>query len=127
MYSGPFKASYDACNARLHGPADAFIKVADPVNFRTFYSCLCPTDSTVLPTLNNIGQKSVWVGEVQRAMEKLGYKIPGLQGEPGVPTAWGQFTAETASVIVKFQTDTSLPRTGIVAQSTWDTVKASVC
>lgn len=127
LYAGPFQAAYDACDARLHGPSDAFIKIVDPDNFKTFYSCLCPTESSTLPVLQTVGQTTVWVGELQRAMEKLGYDIPGLQGEAGVPVAWGQFTADTSTAIKKFQTSSGLPATGKVDATTWDSLKAGVC
>ena len=125
LYAGPFASPYDGCDARLHSPADSFIKVVDTVNFGNYYSCMCPANST--PPALSPGSKGPWVGEVQRALSGNTYAIPGLEGEPGVPDAWGTYNADTVAAVKRFQTDHGLTATGNMDAASWQSLSSSFC
>jgi len=125
LYAGPFLSPSDGCDARLHSPSDSFIKIVDADNYTNFYSCMCPPNAAP-PTLGT-GSKGPWVGEAQRALSKHGYAIPGLQGETGVPVAWGIYNDDTVAAVKHFQTDHALPPTGSLDAASWQSMSAAFC
>jgi len=109
----------------LPTPSDSFIKIVDADNYTNFYSCMCPPNAAP-PTLGT-GSKGPWVGEAQRALSKHGYAIPGLQGETGVPVAWGIYNDDTVAAVKHFQTDHALPPTGSLDAASWQSMSAAFC
>ena len=127
LYSGPYASADDACDARLHSPADAFIKIIDPARHNDFFSCLCKPTYSSLPVLSKVGEKSSWVGDLQRALHTHGYSIAGLDGTPGEPDTWGVYTDQTRTAVQRYQTDQSLPADGTVGATTWQALQLSYC
>ncbi len=121
LYSGPFAGEYDGCSARLAGPADAYIKPADPATAKSFISCLCPAAIASLPVIGP-ASTGAWVGELQRVLgNKLKQKIGDLTGH------WGTVTPATQAAVVAFQTAGGLPATGTVDAATWTALQAAAC
>ncbi len=122
LYAGPYRGQYDGCAARLAGPADAFIKGADPGNSRAYISCLCPADAGRLPQITSVGQQGVWIGEAQRALgNRLNVNIPDLDGH------WGVFTQGTRDAVRRFQKSAGVPATGALDTRTWGKLQSAQC
>jgi hypothetical protein len=129
LYAGPFASPYDACATRLASPADAFIKGTTSQTAGDYVSCECPADSRSLPVIATPQQQGVWVGELQRILNnRLEYSIKDLNSPiAGNPTAWGTFSPDTSSAVMRFQSDESLPATGQVDAATWAALQAAQC
>lgn len=122
LYAGPFASRYDGCAARLAGPADAFLKGADPARAQEYVSCLCPARTAGLPQYSALGQQGVWVGELQRVLgNRLNISIADLAGN------WGTFTPGTKAAVQRFQQEKKLPATGGVDSRTWKALQAANC
>jgi len=129
-YVGPFATWADGCPARLSSPPDAFIKSTDPGSVDTFLTCLCPAGVGDLPAITTVGQRGVWVGELQRVLGAgLDYQIGNINADPaaGNPGHWGEYTTETAAAVGRFQADHRLPRTEGVDRDTWGSLQAARC
>ncbi len=129
LYAGPFASPADACPARLASPADAFIKSTTP-DVTTVISCVCPADPNSLPKITTVGQRDVWVGELQRVLGgKLDYDVGEINADPaaGDPGRWGTYTDETAAAVGRFQADSNLPQSRQVDAATWSALRAQGC
>jgi hypothetical protein len=129
LYAGPFGTPTDACPARLASPADAFIKGTTP-DVTSVISCVCPADPNSLPKITTVGQRDVWVGELQRILGgKLDYDVGEINADPaaGDPGRWGVYTDETAAAVGRFQLDSNLPNSRQVDAATWSALKAQGC
>ncbi|MGS0686182.1 peptidoglycan-binding domain-containing protein [Nakamurella sp. GG22] len=129
LYAGPFASPADACPARLLSPADAFIKSTTP-DVTTVISCVCPADPNSLPKITTVGQRDVWVGELQRVLgAKLDYDVGEINADPAAGDAgrWGIYTDETAAAVGRFQADSNLPQSRQVDAATWSALRAQGC
>ncbi|WP_395725238.1 peptidoglycan-binding protein [Nakamurella sp.] len=129
-YAGPFATWADGCPARLSSPPDAFIKSTDPGSVDTFLTCLCPAGVGDLPAITTVGQRGVWVGELQRVLGAgLDYQVGSINADAaaGNPGHWGEYTTETAAAVGRFQADHGLPRTEQVDRDTWAGLQAARC
>jgi hypothetical protein len=122
LYSGPFGGLGDACNDRLSGPYDAYVKGANPGTAGTFYSCICPVAPNRLPDVGQNGQTGQWVGELQRMLGHLRYGVGGLDN-----STWGVYTDGTRAAVQRFQSDHHLKATGVVNAKTWAAIKSAGC
>lgn len=128
LYSGPFATWEAACPDRLGAPPDAFIKPTDPPSARAFLTCLCPADTTALPAITTLGERGVWVGELQRVLGAgLDYDVGPINASDGDPGHWGEYTDQTAAAIGRFQADQGLPVTRQVDATTWSRLKSARC
>lgn len=130
LYAGPFGSPYDACPARLASPPDAFIKGTTTASAGDFISCLCPATASQLPTIAEVGQQDVWVGELQRVLgAALDYDVGAINADPatGSPGRWGTYIAETATAVGKFQAANGLPVTDQVDTATWSALQSKTC
>ena len=128
LYSGPFDAWEAACPDRLGAPPDAFIKPTDPASVGAFLTCLCPADSTVLPAITTVGERGVWVGELQRVLGAgLDYDVGPINASAGDPGHWGEYTEQTAAAVGRFQADQGLPVTRQVDATTWSRLRSARC
>ena len=129
LYAGPFASPADACPARLASPADAFIKGTTP-DVTSVISCVCPADPNSLPKITTVGQRNVWVGELQRVLGgKLDYDVGDINADPaaGDPGRWGIYTDETAAAVGRFQADNNLAQSRQVDSTTWSALRAQGC
>jgi hypothetical protein len=123
LYAGPFRQPYDACQDRIAGPYDAFIKGASPETASDFVSCICPVRPRSLPRFDRVGTHGQWVGELQRMLAShLRYRIDDL----GIDT-WGVYTPGTKAAVQRFQTDNRLPGNGRVDSRTWSKLQSAGC
>lgn len=123
LYVGTFPSPYDGCDARLAGPADAFIRSTSP-GTNEFISCLCPAAPASLPTIVTPGQTSVWVGELQRLLGHSDYGIDDIEGSS---KNWGIYTSDTKAAVIRFQADHGLPADGSVGAKTWTALQTAIC
>jgi hypothetical protein len=123
LYSGPFGDIRDACNDRLAGPYDAYIKGGNPGTAGSFYSCICPARPHRLPTVSSVGQTGQWIGELQRMLgAHLRYSVGGLDN-----SSWGVYTGATQAAVQRFQTDHHLHPNGVVDANTWAAIQSAGC
>lgn len=128
LYSGPFATWEAACPDRLGAPPDSFIKPTDPSSAQAFLTCLCPADATALPAITTVGDRGVWVGELQRVLGAgLDYDIGPINASDGDPGHWGEYTDQTAAAVGRFQADQGLPVTRQVDAATWSRLKSARC
>lgn len=123
LWAGPFPGPYDGCSSRLSGPYDAFIKGANPDTASKYVSCLCPAKTRALPTISQVGETGVWIGELQRV---LGNKLNIDVGPLGA-TGWGNYTAGTKAAVVAFQKERKIPADGVVNGRTWKALQSAQC
>ncbi len=123
LYVGTFASPNDGCDARLAGPADAFIR-STSTGVNEFISCLCPASPASLVTIVTPGQTSVWVGELQRL---LGHSNYGMDDVEGSSKNWGIYTTDTKAAVIRFQTDHGLPADGSVGGKTWTALQTAIC
>ncbi len=122
LYAGPFGSKYAGCPARLAGPADAFIQGGNPGSARDYVSCLCPANVAELPRVATVGQRNVWIGELQRVLgNRLNIDVNDLTGN------WGVFTPATKAAVQQFQQSRRLPATGVVDTRTWKQLQSLGC
>jgi hypothetical protein len=123
LYSGPFGDLLDACNDRLNGPYDAYVKGGNPGSAGSFFSCICPANPHALPRITQPGQVDQWIGELQRMLgAHLRYGVGGLND-----STWGVYTAGTRAAVQRFQTDRHLPANGAVNGKTWAAIQSAGC
>lgn len=123
LYAGPYANPIQACATRLVSPADSFLRSTSASGPKHF-SCLCQVAFNALPQITTVGQQQVWVGEAQYLLySTLEYKISGLDGEAGVPNAWGVYTQETADAVLQFQQDRGIIATGAIDGQTWQALQ----
>lgn len=128
LYSGPFDTWAAACPDRLGAPPDAFVKPTDPASVGAFLTCLCPADSTALPAITTVGERGVWVGELQRVLGAgLDYDVGPINASAGDPGHWGEYTEPTAAAVGRFQADQGLPVTRQVDVTTWSRLRSARC
>lgn len=127
-YVGPFATWAEGCTARKASPPDAFIKSTDPGAVGTFLTCLCPASVGELPAITTVGERGVWVGELQRVLGAgLDYNVGDINAGNGDPGHWGEYTAGTAAAVGRFQADHGLPRTERVDAATWASLQSARC
>lgn len=123
LYAGPFASPYDGCRARLGGPADAFIKGANPDTAHGYFSCVCPANPAQIPGVGPGSNQHAWIGELQRVLaNRLNYSVGPLG-----PGEWGVYTPGTQQAVRKFQADHKLPPTGSVDARTWSALRGAQC
>lgn len=123
LYSGPFGDLRDACNDRLSGPYDAYIKGGNPGTAGSFYSCICPARPHKLPVISSVGQTAQWIGELQRMLgAHLKYSVGGLDN-----SSWGVYTGGTQAAVQRFQADHHLHPNGVVDANTWAAIQSAGC
>ncbi|MBE7162871.1 MAG: peptidoglycan-binding protein [Williamsia herbipolensis] len=123
LYSGPYSGMYDGCAARLQGPADSFIKGANPASSKSFITCICGVGAGNLPRLAPGTDEPGWTGELQRLLAgKLNISVGDLGADQ-----WGVYNAGTQAAVKRFQQENRLPQTGTVDKRTWQRLKRSGC
>ena len=123
LYAGTFSGKYDGCGARIGGPADAFIKGANPSTSGEFVSCVCGVGLGNLPQLAGGTDQRGWTGELQRFLAgRLNISVGDLGADQ-----WGVYNAGTQAAVKRFQQENRLPQTGTVDQRTWQQLKKSGC
>lgn len=123
LYAGTYSGRYDGCGARIGGPADSFIKGANPSTSGEFVSCVCGVGVGNLPQLSGGTDQRGWTGELQRFLAgKLNISV----GELGADQ-WGVYNAGTQAAVKRFQQENRLPQTGSVDKRTWQQLKKAGC
>lgn len=123
LYVGPYAEPYRGCAARLMGPADGFIKGANPDNARQYVSCICPAQVASLPKLGPDSTEHGWIGELQRSLaNRLNISVGPLGAGQ-----WGVYTAGTQNAVKQFQSSQKLPATGTMDAATWQKLQGAQC
>lgn len=123
LYAGTYAGKYDGCGARIGGPADSFIKGANPSTSGEFVSCVCGVGPGNLPRLADGTDQLGWTGELQRFLAgRLNISV----GELGADQ-WGVYNAGTQAAVKRFQQENRLPQTGSVDERTWQSLKKVGC
>lgn len=123
LYAGTYAGKYDGCGARIGGPADSFIKGANPSTSGEFVSCVCGVGPGSLPRLAGGTDQRGWTGELQRFLAgRLNISV----GELGADQ-WGVYNAGTQAAVERFQQENRLPQTGSVDERTWRSLEKAGC
>ena len=126
LYTGPFATPAHACPTRLQSPTDSFIKGITKSTKQEYFACLCVTSVAAMPPVGPGTSGASGSAELQRALRtKLKDNVGDIDGPPSL---WGVYTAETASAVARFQSDSGLSRPDRLAdEATWQQLQSQSC